>query len=241
MITALSVLFNYNFLYSETLQIVTDFYPPFSYEENGEIKGISTRVLKAALKEAGMKATIKQYPFKRAYTMTRKKKNIFQYSVVKTPEREPDFKWVGIVGPAEQVLFALKNKNIKIDKFENLKHYTIGTVFEDVVDQFLFSKINSFDLQLERIASYELNMRKLMKDRFDLWGGNKLVGYQLVKEIGFNENDIKVAYAMNELTDYYYLVTGLQTSDDLVKKLFASFETIHNNGTYQNIINAYFK
>ena len=242
LVTVLTSILNYSMPANcETLEIVMDYYPPFSYEENGEIKGISTQIVKAVLKDAGLKARIKQYPFKRAYTMTQKRKNVFEYCVVKTTERTPLFKWVGIVGPAEQVLFASKNKNIKIDKFEDLKNYTIGTTFEDVVDQFLSSRKETFDLKLERIASYKNNMSKLMKGRLDLWGGNKFVGYQLARKIGFNENDIKVAYTINELTDYYYLVTGLQTSDKLVKKLSESFEKINKNGTYQKIYDEYFK
>ncbi|GBC62429.1 amino acid ABC transporter substrate-binding pro tein [Desulfonema ishimotonii] len=225
----------------ESLRIVTDYYPPFSYEKNGEIKGISSQIVKAVLKEAGMEATISQYPFKRAYTMTRRGKNIFEYCVVRTPEREPLFQWIGIVGPAVQVLFTSENKNIQIRKPEDLRNYKIGTVLEDVVDQYLSSRKDELDLQLDRISDYKLNMKKLMKGRFDLWGGNKLVGIHLAKELGYKETDIKEVYTFSELTDHYYLVTGLETSGEIVQKLRNAFETIHNNGTYQKIIDEYFE
>ncbi len=241
LITVLAVMCFINSTFGQKLQIAMDYYPPFSFEENGEIKGLSTLVVRAALKQAGMEAIIKQYPFARAYNMTQKTENIFEYCVVKTPERKPLFKWIGIVGPAVQTIFAPKDKNIKIGKPEDLKGYRIGTVIEDVVDQYLFARKDSSGLQLDRVSSYKSNMKKMLKGRVDLWGGNKLVGYYLAKELGYSENDIKPVYTIDELTDHYYLVTGLKTSDKIVEKLRKAFEVIHNNGTYKKIVDEYFK
>lgn len=228
-----------NFVFCQTLQIVMDYYPPFSHKENNEIKGISTQVVNAALKEAGIRASIKQYPFIRAYKMTQKNKDIFEYCVVKTKERTPLFKWVGIVGPATQILFALKDRNIHIEKNEDMKGYRIGVVSEDVVDQYFSARQDKLGIKLDRVASYELNMKKLFKGRFDMWAGNELVGLYLAKKLGYNKEDIEVVYTIDELTDYYYLVTGPKTSDALFQKMHTAFETIHSNGTYQGIIDKY--
>ncbi|MCP4347410.1 MAG: transporter substrate-binding domain-containing protein [Desulfobacterales bacterium] len=241
LLTVLVVVLFSGSAFGQKLQIAMDYYPPFSYEENGEIKGLSTLVVRAALKQAGMEAIIKQYPFARAYNMTQKTENIFEYCVVKTPERTLLFKWVGIVGPAVQTIFAPKDKNIKIDKPEGLKGYRIGTVIEDVVDQYLSARKDKLGLQLDRVSSYKSNMKKMLTGRVDLWGGNKLVGYYLAKELGYSEDAIKPVYIIDELTDHYYLVTGLKTSDKLVQKIRKAFETIHNNGTYQKIVDEYFK
>lgn len=228
--------------FGEPLNIVMDDYPPFSYEENGEIRGISTRVVKAALKEAGLDAEIEQLPFARAYTMTQEEANVFEYCVARTPEREPLFQWVGIVGPAEQVLFARKEQNVQIRDLHDVQNYVVGTTIEDIVDQYLLSKTQEFDIQLDRTSSsYETNMKKLLNGRVDLWGGNKFVGFQLAKDLGYSEQDIEVVYTFEELTSHYYLVTGLKTSAELVEQLRAAFEVIHQNGgAYQKILDEYF-
>lgn len=226
-------------VFAESLKIIMDYYPPFSYEKNGEIKGLSTQVVMAVVKEAGMDAVIKQYPFARAYNMTQKNKDIFEYCVVRTPEREKLFKWVGIVGTASQGVFALKTKSIKIEKTEDLTGYIIGTVIEDVIDQYLFARKDRLGLRLERISSYKSNMQKLMTGRVDLWAGNKLVGIFLSEELGYNRNQIKHIYTIEALTDHFYLATGLKTSDKIVQKLQEAFKTVHDNGTYQKIVNEY--
>lgn len=241
-LTALTLIMIWNFpVFGETLQIAMDYYPPFSYEENGEIKGLSTEVVKAVIREAGMKAVIKQYPFARAYKMTQQHENIFEYCVVRTPEREPLFKWVGIVGSATQGIFALKDKDINIGKPEDLGKYRIGTVIEDVVDQYLTARKDKLGLKLDRISSYKSNMKKLLTGRVELWAGNELVGFYLAKELGYAKTDINAVYRIEELTAHYYLATGQKTSDKLVQKLRAAFETVRKNGTYQKIVDSYFK
>jgi polar amino acid transport system substrate-binding protein len=239
-LTSMLVLVCWNAAFSEPLKVIMDYYPPFSYEEKGEIKGISTQVVKAVLKEAGMETAIKQYPFARAYQMTQKEENVFEYCVARTPEREKLFQWVGVVGPAIQAILALKDRDIRIEKMEDLKKYSIGTVLEDVIDQHLRKHEQQLGLKLDRVADYELNMNKLFMKRFDLCGMNKLVGMYLAKKLGHSENDIKSVYTIEELTGDYYLVTGLKTPSETVKKLSAAFESVHSNGTYQKIIDGYF-
>jgi len=234
------ILVFWNAVFGESLQVIMDDYPPFSYQEKGEIRGISTRVVRAALKEAGIEAEIRQYPFARAYQMTQQEENVFEYCVVRTPEREKLFQWIGVVGPGTQVLLALKDRNIRIEKMEDLNQYTIGTVFEDVVDQHLRKHIQKPGLKLDRVSNYELNINKLFMKRFDLCGMNKLVGFYLARKLGHSETDIKAVYTIEELNSEYYLVTGLKTPAETVKKLRAAFETVHKNGTYQKILDEYF-
>lgn len=226
--------------WADDIKVIMDYYPPFSYEENGEIKGVSTLIVRAALKEAGIETTITQYPFTRAYQMTQQGENIFEYCVVRTPEREKLFQWVGVVGPAYQSLFSLKDRNIKIEKIEDLSPYTIGTVFDDVVDQHLRKFEQQYKLKLDRVADYELNVNKLFLKRVDLCGINELVGLYLAQKLGHSEQDMKVVHTFEELTGEYFLVTGLKTPAPMVEKMRAALQKVHDNGTYKKILDEYF-
>ena len=208
--------------------------------KNGEIKGIGTEVVKAVIKEAGLEADIKQYPFARAYKMTQQQQNIFEYCVVRTPEREKLFQWVGVVSPARHGLLALKDRDIQVEKIEDLSKYTIGTVLEDVLDQYLRGHEKQLGLKLDRVSDYELNMNKLFMKRFDLCAMNELAGKYLAQKLGHSGNDIKPVYTIEELTGEYYLVTGLKTPPEMVNKLRTAFEAVHGNGTYQKILDDYF-
>ncbi len=47
---------------AEDITVVTEHFPPYSYEENGIIKGMSTDVINAVLQKVGIDATIWLYP-----------------------------------------------------------------------------------------------------------------------------------------------------------------------------------
>ncbi len=228
-------------VYGEVLEMTLDYYPPFEYEENGETKGIGTDVVKAVLKEAGMEAKFTQYPFARAYKMvTEGKEPVFYYSLVRTPERESLVHWVGVVTSAEQMIMARKDKNIRIEKIEDLKDKTVGTVIDDVIDQYLRKHEASLNLKLDRVADYEPNVNKLMKGRFDMIGINQFVCFYLLEKLGYSKEDVSTVYVIDDLKKDFYLAANKNVPDDVVKKLQAAFATVHGSGTYQKIVDEYF-
>lgn len=227
---------------AEPLRITLDPYPPFEYAENGEAKGIGSEVVKAALQEAELEATFTEYPFVRAYNMLKANQEaIFYYSLARTPERESLFQWIGVVASATHGLLALKDKAVTIEKLEDLKHYTIGSTNEDVVDQYLLARKEQLGLQLDRHASYETNIKKLFGKRVDVWAGNHYAGLYLAEKLGHRADDLKIVYTFDELQADYYLAASLSTPAETIEKLRAAFEKIHSDGTYDNIVNAYFE
>ncbi len=231
--------FSPKFLSADPLEIVMDYYPPFSYEEQGVAKGICTDVVNAVLRQIKRQAIISQLPFARAYKKTMEGKGVYEYCVVRTPEREKLFQWVGVVGPAEQALIAKKTKKVKLNDIFQLKKYRIGLVVEDVVDQYLSKYEERYNLRIERVPSYEVNMKKLLNDRIDIWGGNLHVGFYLIKKLGKKMNDYEVVYNIDSLKGEYYLVTGIRTSKADVLKLQEGFKKVHSSSFYQDIVNRY--
>ena len=91
------------------------------------MKGVSTEVVLAVLKEVNVKAKIELYPWARAYQIATTKKNHLIYSIGRIPERENLFHWVGTIAPYKTSLYKLKiRKDIKIGSLNDAKRYTIG-------------------------------------------------------------------------------------------------------------------
>ncbi len=61
---------------AQTLTVVTEQYPPYNYEENGKVKGVSTEVVEEVLREAGIDFSIKVYPWTRALKMAEEQENV---------------------------------------------------------------------------------------------------------------------------------------------------------------------
>ena len=223
--------------YGQSIQIVTEEFPPYNFKKNGNITGVSTEVVRAALQKANITFKINMYPWKRAYNMALKKENILIYTISRTPAREDLFKWVGEIAPTGSCLFALTTSDIQINTLDDAKKYTIGTVREDVRDQFFkgkgFKNIRSGN-------SYEQNFTKLLKKRIDLWAMAELVAYHIVKKLGNSSNIIKKVYYLEEVSkSKYYMAFSKNTPDDIVNKVRNALEQLKKDGTVKTIHSKY--
>jgi len=226
-------------VYGQTIHVVTEDYPPYNFEENSKIVGISTEVVRAVLKEVGYETDIRLYPWPRTYSMAQKNENTIIYSISRTEERENLFKWIGVVAPADNYLFALKNKtDIKISNLDEAKKYRIGTVRDDVADIYLTKKGFEVGKNIERASNYELNMKKLLKGRLDLWFCAEFVGNFLLKKHGYiPEETVKKVYFLDEISgEGFYMAFSKSTSDDIVEKYKIALEKLKTDGTYDKIL-----
>ena len=186
--------FTLSFIYAQELTILTEEFPPFNFvNENGEVDGLSTEIVKAMMKETGIDYEIKVFPWKRSYTLTQQNPNTILYSTSRRPSREDLFKWVGILSPSKYSVFALKSRdNIKVNSLEDMKKYKIGTSQGDARETYLKEK--GLEHSFESVAGENantLNFKKLMGKRIDLWPMPDAVAYYLVKN-EFNKDPKKV-------------------------------------------------
>ena len=63
-------------LFCQDLQIVTEDFPPYNFEENGVMKDLSTEVVLAVLKEIKEEPEIQILPWARAYKYASTRKTI---------------------------------------------------------------------------------------------------------------------------------------------------------------------
>src|SRR5512136_411438 len=91
----------------ETITIVTEEFPPYNYQDNGKLIGVSTEVVEAVLKQLPeITVEFKVYPWARAYKNALENPNTLIYSLGFNEKRRDLFKWVGVIAPAEFYLFA---------------------------------------------------------------------------------------------------------------------------------------
>lgn len=218
----------------EPIRIVTEEYPPYNYTEQGKITGLSTDVVHAVLKELRLEGTIQSLPWARAYDTVKSASGVLIYSIGRTPEREPLFKWVGVIAPADYYLYALPGKALKIESLEMAKQYQIGTVNQDVGEQFLLARGFVKGQNLQSSVKYELNYQKLQMGRVDLWIMNELTANHLARQAGDDPaKTLAKVYHINDLSsEGYYMAFGSQTPDATVAQFRRGLEAIKKNGTF---------
>ena len=93
---------------ASTLTYMTEEYPPYQYKEAGTLKGLSVDLLKLMWAKMGVpEQAIAVYPWARGYNLIQNHPNSVLFSMIRTPEREQMFKWVGPIFTARTVLIGL--------------------------------------------------------------------------------------------------------------------------------------
>lgn len=227
------------YLRSEELLIVTENFPPYSYMENNELKGVSTEIVKAVLKEAGFNARIKLYPWARAYKYALTRKNVLIYSISRSPERESLFKWIGVLVTLKVCFHKLKSRtDITPQSLDDLKPYLIGVQQDGSTHDFLIN--NGFE-RLEPSDEIEQNIKKMLINRIDMVFASELGAMYRIKALGYDTDDFERIWYADKFSRDLYMAFSLKTPDSIVDQFRKAYEKIVADGTYEAIIKKYLK
>jgi len=220
--------------FAEEIQIVTEDWPPFQIVEKGKVVGgFSVDIMRALLKETGVHAEIKSYPWARAYKMALTEKNILIFSITRNKERESLFKWVGSLSALGDYLWSLEvRKDIVINSLEDAKLYKIGVVRNDLQHQFLNQK--GFDdlKHLQLVTKQDQAIKMLHANRVDLIMGPELPLLYRLKILNLDSPKLKTVYYIGQQWGDLSIAFSKNTSDIWVKRFQEALERIKENGTF---------
>ncbi|MCL6701814.1 transporter substrate-binding domain-containing protein [Pseudomonas sp. T1.Ur] len=79
----------------EQYQVVTEEWAPYNYVEHDQLTGMTTEIVQAIMALTGDKFEVLLQPSMRATQILKNRPKTIMYSLFRTPEREPLYKWVG--------------------------------------------------------------------------------------------------------------------------------------------------
>ncbi len=226
------------------IKFMTENYPPFNFQNNGELQGISVDLITATMKRIDpdfKKSDIKLLPWARGYKIVQEEKNTCLFAMTRTEAREKLFKWAGPLAPALIVLTARKDRHIKINSIDDLKKYNIGTIMKDVGEQLLNEK-GIPNSKLDRIGGTDAinkSIMKLNKGRIDLFSYDSNVLKWKIKQQGLNPADYETVYVLKKGKLSYAF--NKNTSDKIVNRIQKVLDELKKDGTYQKILDKYLK
>lgn len=230
---------------SVNLTYYTEQLSPYNYMENGTLKGISVDLLEAATEKRGKKVTreeIKLVPWTEGYQAVLAGNNTVLFSTVRNPEREQSFKWAGPIYTYTNVLFARPDREITIEKPEDLKGYRIGVIIDDVaVQQLLDAGVNKSQLVQETNASALIE--KLDNDEIDLWAYPEEAGRYFSEQVTGNYYSYKVVYKL-QAQDVYYAFSK-DVPDSVIQSFQQALDTLKQEkdaagiSTYERTLGRY--
>ncbi len=224
---------------AETLNLVTEDYPPFDMRVNGQptgnpddpLTGIAVDIVSELFKRAEIGYTLKIYSWERAYKMALEMPGYGVFCTFRTPERESLFQWVGPLADNNWVFMAKKSRNIKLASLEDARKYRIGNYRGDAIGEFLEKE----GFPVAYVSFDHLNARKLDGEKIDLWAAGSFVGPYLAKREGISS--LETVFQIKEHS--MFLALNKAVSPDTVAKLNKHFQEMKADGTVDKIYSKY--
>jgi polar amino acid transport system substrate-binding protein len=215
----------------QTLQLVTENYPPITFMKDGHVTGFATEVVQEILKRQNRPNNIRMMAWDDAYKLALTEKNVVLFSTTRTDKREMLFKWVGPIGSYRDVLYAKKGSGIILNSLEDAKK--VGKI--GVVDGW-FSKEFLTGLGFKNLKSSKLpkyNAKGLVEGKLDLCAFTDMTAPEILTDAGYSMDEIVPAYVIN--TYEFYIAFSKETPDEIVNKWRQSFDEMKKDGSFDKI------
>ena len=150
-----------------TIHAYTEALPPLNFEQDGRITGFASELLRQIASDAGHSVQLEVMPWIRAYRTVKQQPGSALYSIVRNPERETLFKWVGPIASRRIVVYALASRpDVVIRQQQDLQRYRLGVLTGSNAASYLL-QLGLPATQLEDGQSDEVNLKKLLLGRAD--------------------------------------------------------------------------
>jgi len=209
---------------------------PYSYEENGQSKGMSVDILKEVCAKAALSCEIRFVPWARAYRETLNTPNSLLFTTVRTPDREKLFSWIGPFAYRESWLFALGDTSFQVATIADLNRYKIGVVSSEASFQEL-KNLGIEEAALDISSSNEILIRKLLHGRVDMAASTVDA---IAAHLAHQDTPVsKVRKVYRISRSGYYFALNLDTSPDLSRRLSQAFAEVAATGFIEAAIQRY--
>jgi len=221
------------------VKLLTEHYPPYVYEESGQLKGFSAQLVREAMNLAGIELVAETYPWARTFLLAKNSVPLITFPVARHADRDEYFHWIGKVATAEIWLYKLESReHIKVKSLDDARFLTLGAVRGGILNSYFESK--GFK-QLETVTDIEQGINMLQLGHIDLLGMDKFVmahfrsiqpkeGARIVKSI-----------LVPELSRDAYIAASKSVPRTQVKALRETFNKLHESGRFQELEQQYLK
>lgn len=226
--------------FAANIEIVTEQYPPFSYEKDGVISGVSTEIVRAVLEKSGFDGNITVMRWANAYRRARRQKNVLIYSIGRTKERENNFHWVGVVAPFDMHIYSLRRRgDVRINSLSDARNFTVGVVRGDMRDQY-FSSRNWPNIK--RYSDSRALLEALFRHEIDFFAVAELNFPYLVDILEYERGDFEKGIKIDDFNiKGLYMAFSIQTRPAIVERFRIALEKVRKSGQYDAILKKYLR
>jgi polar amino acid transport system substrate-binding protein len=179
---------------------------------------------------------IKLVPWARGYHLVQTTENTILLSTTRIEEREKMFKWVGPIFQNTSGLIAKKARGLKIGGVEDIRKYKVGTVIEDVGEQYL-QKLGIGQEVMDQTNSILSNVKKLDVGRIDMIANGWRGFIADAKSLGIDPDLYEMVYVLNKADLDYAFHTA--TQDWIIEELQKTMDELKAEGKLKELEQKY--
>ncbi|HRE17750.1 MAG TPA: transporter substrate-binding domain-containing protein [Rhodocyclaceae bacterium] len=225
---------------AEPIVLVTANYPPFSYEEDGQQKGLAIELIKVAFQRMRQEVRIEFVPFARAVEMVKNGEadGVFPFAVSDERKMFATFSSEKLLTDPGS-LFVRADSTLTFDgDYAKLAPYTIGMQRGTNHGPAFMQALTTYGIKTDLAENQEKNVLKLVSGRFDIAVGPRLVVLHAARQAG-KQSEIKLLYSGISEGHAYLAVSKRRNREALIAEFDQAISKMRRDGSYDKILRAY--
>lgn len=220
-------------------RFICDYLPPFQFVGDNIITGVFTEAVELMLSHVGEDAHVEFMAWKEAQDLTMNTPDVFLMTVIRSAQREKQFRWIGPIIPDTSHLYRLSERDdIVINGPEDLRKLRLGCVEGTWGYNYFLSK--GIDKNnITTVETHSMSLQNLLLGNVDVIPVTALQLNHQLKIMNRSKDQLTPAYSITEFSTDMYMVTSLKTSDEVYMHYVNAFEAVKNTEKYKNILMKY--
>jgi polar amino acid transport system substrate-binding protein len=222
------------------LTILTEEWPPYNYVENGDLKGFSVEIARSIMRELKIDNKIEVYPGIRATSMLNANRRVMFFTLLRTPERENKYKWIGPIGLDAIYFYKKKGNPLVVNTIEDVrKAKVVACRYAGLVYNTL-KGLNFNNLDASTDNSVEI-YTKLLNGRCELAVSDSPLGVRYwLKKMGYPEDSL-VQTPVKVVESELYIACSLDIPQAEISLWQKALDKIKSTGEYDKLYRHYLR
>jgi len=218
---------------------LTENWPPYNYADaDHNPTGYTTELLRLMLKRARLVAPIQILPWTEAYVTASKRPNTLLFTVLKKPEREDLFHWIGPIAPSSVYFFKLASRgDIEVRSVAEAAGYQLGVTHEGGYEGIARKLGFSVGLNLDVSNDDETVFWKLTQRRIDLIIDTELSAAHHARSLGTRNRMVKLTQVDQGVG--HFIAVNRSSNPEELKSLQSAFNEVKRSGAADRVYQQY--
>jgi len=216
----------------QKLSIVTEEWAPYNYSENGALKGFSVEIVRAIAQGLNADIDIQLLPTMRAKASLESNKRTMLITMLRTPERETRYKWIGPLGDGSIYFYKRKGNPLEVATLEETR--SVRSICSRHGGLTTSKLLAAGFTNLETGASDGIAVyRMLIFGRCDLAVSDSPLGViHLLKQMNYPP-DAVVQTPVKLVASPLYIACSKDISDAEIARWQAALDSLKSSGVFQ--------